>query len=321
MIVARRTALSLVAAMAARPGHAQDFPSRPITVVVPFTPGALSDIVTRAIMQRVQPEFAQPIVVDNRAGGGTSVANGYVAQARPDGHTLLMASTSLATNPTLQPNVPPRDPRRDLVAIGPAYETPFVLAVLPDFPARDFAGFLAHARANPGRVDFGSSGNGAANHLALELMKKRADVRIEHIPYRGAAPALVDLRAGRIGAFFATILDIQPMLREGQARLLAITSRERVTMLPDLPAIAETLPGYEATFWQGLFAPAGTPQPILDRLTAALRVATTDATLRGQMAERGVVLTPGSAADLRDRLDREIESWGRLIREAGIRME
>ena len=297
------------------------FPNRPITVSLGFPPGALSDVATRALGQRMAQELGQPIIIDNRPGAGTSVASGHVAQARPDGYALLMASSSLATNPTALPHLPPRDPERDLAPIGLAYLSPFLLVVREDFPARSFAEFIAHAKAHPGQVNFASSGIGAVNHLALELLKKSAGVSLEHVPYRGGAPALLDLRAGRVGAFLATLLDAGPLMREGALRALATTTAQRLAQMPDLPAMAEVLPGYEAVYWQALFAPAGTPEPVVQRLSAALRAATGDGELRAGMRARGVELLGGGPSELRDYLRKEIDNWGRLIREANIRLE
>jgi tripartite-type tricarboxylate transporter receptor subunit TctC len=276
---------------------------------------------TRALGQRIGQELGQAVVVDNRPGAGTSVAAGYVAQARPDGYTLLMASNSLATNPTALPHLPPRDPEQDLAPIGLAYMSPFILVVRDDFPARTLTEFIAYAKANPGRVNFASSGVGAVNHLALELMNRSAGIALEHIPYRGGAPALLDLRAGRVDAFFATPSDADPYLREGTFRALATTTARRLEQLPEVPAIAELLPGYEAVYWQALFAPAGTPEPILQRLVAALQATTADTELRASLRARGVELLQGGPAELRAYLRREIETWGRVIREANLKLE
>jgi tripartite-type tricarboxylate transporter receptor subunit TctC len=300
---------------------AASFPSRPITITVGFPPGGLSDAMTRALGQRIGQELGQTVVVDNRPGAGTSVAAGYVAQARPDGYTLLMASNSLATNPTALPHLPPRDPERELAPIGLAYMSPFILVVRDDFPARTLAEFIAYAKANPGRVNFASSGVGAVNHLALELLNRSAGIALEHIPYRGGAPALLDLRAGRVGAFFATPSDADPHLREGTLRALATTTARRLEQLPEVPAIAELLPGYEAVYWQALFAPASTPEPILQRLVAALQATTKDTELRASLRARGVELLQGGPVELRAYLRREIETWGRLIREANLKLE
>ncbi|WP_424138799.1 Bug family tripartite tricarboxylate transporter substrate binding protein [Roseomonas chloroacetimidivorans] len=297
------------------------FPARPITVTVGFPPGAISDVVTRAIAQRMGRELSQTLVVDNRPGAGTSVAAAHVVQSAPDGYALLMASNSLATNHVALPHLPPRDPMRDLTPIGLAYRSPFILLVGKDVPARDLREFLAYAKSKPGHVNFASSGTGAVNHLALELLNQRAGVTMEHVAYRGGAPALMDLRAGRVHAFFATVLDSAPLLRDGVAQVLAVSTAERLPQFPEAPAIAEQVPGYEAVFWQGLFAPAGTSEPVIARLARALQAATSDPELVGSMRDRGVDLLHSGPADLHAYLAREIQNWGQLIRAANIRLE
>lgn len=321
----RRAALLAPLALAAAPRGARaqaDWPSRPVVMVTGYAPGGLTDVVTRAIAARMERELnGQPVVVENRVGGATSVAATHVARAAPDGQTLLMGASSLAINPALQPNLTPRDPRRELDPVGFAYRSPFVLHVHPAVPARDVAGLVAYAKANPGALDFGSSGTGAVNHLALELFRRRAGVEVVHVPYRGGVPALVDLRAGRIGAMFQAAIEALPPIREGATRALGVSSAARLAVLPDVPPVADALPGFEAVFWQGLFAPVGTPAPVLARLGSALRAATDDPDLRARMADQGVAVETGDAAMLAKLLDAETESWGRLIREADIRPE
>jgi tripartite-type tricarboxylate transporter receptor subunit TctC len=321
MRIGRRAAFGL---LLAAPGaaRAQDaWPTRPITLITGYAPGGLTDVMTRLIANRMSRELGQPIVVENRAGGATSIASTAVARAAPDGYTLLMGASSLAINPTLQPNLTPREPLRELVPIGLGYRSAFVLHVHPDLPARSVAEFIAYAKANPGRISFGSSGTGAVNHLCLELFRVRAGIEVVHVPYRGGAPALIDLRAGRIQAMFAAALEAIPAIREGATRPLGVSSAARLPLLPDVPPVAETLPGFDAVFWQGLFAPVGTPDAVLARLSATLRAATEDPELRARMAEQGVAAETGDAAALRRTLIEDTETWGRLIRDTGIRPE
>jgi tripartite-type tricarboxylate transporter receptor subunit TctC len=219
----------------------------------------------------------------------------------------------------LQPNLTPREPMRELAPVGMVFRSAFVLHVHPSVPARSAAEFIAHCKAEPGKVNFGSSGTGAVNHLCQALFARRAGIEVVHVPFRGGAPALLELRQGRIQAMFQAVQEALPVLREGATRGLAISSAERSPLLPDVPPVADTLPGFDAVFWQGLFAPVGTPEPVVARLGAALRAATDDPALRARMAEQGVSVQTGDAAMLRDLLARETESWGRLIREAGIK--
>ncbi len=312
--------LLLAPRLASRPAWAQEaFPARPVAVYSGYAPGGVTDVTSRAVAERMARELGVPVVVENRVGGATAVANTAAAQARPDGYTLLMGTSSLAINPGLQPNLTPREPMRELAPIGMVFRSAFVLHVHPSLPVRSTAELIAWCRANPGKLDFGSSGTGAVNHLAMALFAQRAGIQVTHVPYRGGAPALIDLRAGRIGAMFQAVLEALPALQEGATRGLAISSAAREPLLPDLPPVAETLPAFDAVFWQGLFAPAGTPAPILARLGSALRAATEDETLRTRLAQQGVALTTGDAAALASLLERETVLWGRLIREAEIR--
>jgi tripartite-type tricarboxylate transporter receptor subunit TctC len=315
----RRTLPLLALAM---PAFAQDaYPSRTISAVTGYAPGGVTDVVSRAVAARMSQELGTTIVVENRVGAATAVANTHVAQARPDGYTLLMGTSTLAINPALQPNLTPRDPARELAPVGMVFRSPFVLHVHPSLPIHNMAEFLAYARANPGRLNIGSSGTGAVNHLSQALLVARTGVELVHVPFRGGAPGLLELRAGRIQGMFNATQEAQPVVREGATRALGVTSRTRIPTLPDVPPIADTVPGYEALFWQGLFAPAGTPPPIMARLEAALRVATTDPALVSRMAEQGVEMVSGGADDLRALLARELVSWAEVIRGQNIRAE
>jgi len=323
----RRRSVLAATALAAPPlaraawaqAGAEGFPNRPVAVLTGYTPGGVTDTAARAVAERLGRELGQPVVVENRPGAATAVANTAVAQARPDGYTLLMGTSTLAINPALQPNLTPREPMRDLLPIGMVFRTAFVLHVHPSVPANTAAEFIAYAKANPGKVNFGSSGTGAVNHLCQALFARQAGIEVTHVPFRGGAPALLELRQGRIQAMFQAVQEALPVLREGATCGLAISSAERSPLLPDVPPVADTLPGFDAVFWQGLFAPVGTPEPVVARLGAALRAATDDPALRARMAEQGVSVQTGDAAMLRDLLARETESWGRLIREAGIK--
>jgi tripartite-type tricarboxylate transporter receptor subunit TctC len=326
----RRTMLAAAAGLAAPPslrgagaqtgpGGSEAFPSRAVSVLSGYAPGGVTDITSRAVAERMGRELGQPVVVENRPGAATAVANTAVAQARPDGHTLLMGTSTLAINPALQPNLTPREPMRELAPVGRVFRSAFVLHVHPSVPARSAAEFIAHCKANPGQVNFGTSGTGAVNHLCQALLAQRAGIQVVHVPFRGGAPALLELRQGRIQAMFQAVQEALPVLRDGATRGLAISSAERSPLLPDVPPVADTLPGFDVVFWQGLFAPAGTPEPVVARIGAALRAATDDPALRARMAEQGVSVQTGDAAALRDLLARETESWGRLIREAGIK--
>jgi tripartite-type tricarboxylate transporter receptor subunit TctC len=314
---------ALLAPLASRgPALAQEtYPTRAVAMASGYAPGGVTDVTARAVAERMARELNVPVVIENRVGAATAVANTYVAQARPDGYTLLAGTSTLAINPALQPNLTPREPMRELMPVGMMFRSAFALHVHPGLPVRNTAEFIAYCHANPGKVNFGSSGTGAVNHLAQALLASRANLDVVHIPFRGGTPALIELRAGRIHAMFQALLEAIPTLREGSTRGLAISSAERSALVPDLPPVADAVPGFEAVFWQGVFAPASTPEPVVRKLTAALNVATEDAALRSRMAEQGVDLVTGDAAYLRDLLARETAMWGELIRSANLRAE
>ena len=317
-----RRAILAAPALLTMPAMAQEtYPTRAIAMASGYAPGGVTDVTSRAVGARMERELGVPIVIENRVGAATAVANTHVAQARPDGYTLLMGTSTLAINPALQPNLTPREPMRELVPIGMVFRTAFALHVSPAVPARTTEEFIAYCRTNPGRVNFGSSGTGAVNHLAQALLVARTGIDVVHVPFRGGAPALLELRAGRIQAMFQALLEALPTMREGATRGIAISSRERNALTPDLPPVADVVPGFEAVFWQALFAPAGTPEPVQRRLSAALRSATEDATLRERMAAQGVDIVTGDAASVRELLARETIMWGELIRSANIRAE
>lgn len=299
----------------------EGYPTRPVVLVTGYPPGGHTDITTRAMAEHMARVLGQPVVVENKPGAATAVAAQQVVQARPDGYQLLMGTASLAINPALQPGTPPQDPRRDLLPVGMAYRTAFVLHVHPDVPARTLPEFIAYAKSRPGQLNYGSGGNGAVNHLAFALLCLQAGLDMVHVPYRGDPPATLDLQAGRVQAIFQSPVAAAPSVQAGKTRALAVSASERLSGWPKLPTVAEVLPDYEAVFWQGLFAPLGTPEPVTAKLAAALRAATDDAGLRAQMETRGVTLVTGDGAALRRLLAADTDRWGELIRSAGIRTE
>lgn len=305
----------------AQGSSAPAWPARAVTIVEGYPPGGVTDLTSRAIAELMGRQLGVPVVVDNRPGAATSVAATAVARAQPDGYTLVMGTTTLAINQTLQPGLTPRDPGRELDPVGMVFRTPFILHVHPSVPARTTAELIAHAKANPGKVLFASPGTGAVSHLCLELFKARAGIDVVHVPYRGGAPAAIDLRQGRVHAMFQAPQEAAPTLREGATRGLSVTSPDRLADYPDLPPIRETIPDFEVFFWQGLFAPAGTPAPVIERAAAALRAATEDVTAKARLAEQGVQLVSGDAAALRRMLADDTARWGSVIRDANIRLE
>ncbi len=315
---AGRRAVLATLPFAALPARAQDaFPSRPITIVNAYGAGGQTDIATRLTADRLGTALGQRVVVENRVGGATSIASTYVAQARPDGYTLLAGTSSLAINPTLQPRLTPRDPQTELAPVGMVYRGAFVFHIYPGIPARTLPEFIAYAKANPGKLNYGGV-VGTVVHLATEMLCQRAGIEMTAVPNRGGVEGLLDLQAGRIHCNFQSPVEAMPSLQDGKTRALAISSRQRLPNLPDVPTVAETLPGFEAVLWLALFAPPGTPEPVAERIAAALRTVTEDHDYQARMAQIGLAAESGDAADVRALLAADTVNWRKVITEAGI---
>ncbi|MGX9964827.1 Bug family tripartite tricarboxylate transporter substrate binding protein [Roseomonas sp. F4] len=303
---------------AALPAQAQDaFPSRPLTIVNAYAAGGQTDIATRLTADRLGDAIGQRVVVENRVGGATSIASTLVAQARPDGYTLLAGTSSLAINPTLQPRLTPRDPQTELAPVGMVYRGAFVFHVFPGVPARTLPEFIAYAKANPGKLNYGGV-VGTVVHLAMQMLCQRAGIEMTAVPNRGGVEGLLDLQAGRIHCNFQSPVEAMPSLEEGKTRALAISSRERLANLPDVPTVAETLPGFEAVLWMALFAPAGTPASVVEKIAAALNSVTSDQQYQSRMARIGLTAESGGPSDVRSLLAADTVNWRKVITEAGL---
>jgi tripartite-type tricarboxylate transporter receptor subunit TctC len=313
-----RRALLGSLSLAALPARAQEaFPSRPLTILNAYAAGGQTDIATRLTADRLGAAIGQRVMVENRVGGATSLASTAVAQARPDGYTLLAGTSSLAINPTLQPRLTPRDPQAELAPVGMVYRGAFVLHIYPGIPATTLPDFIAHAKANPGKLNYGGV-VGTVVHLAMEMLCQRAGIEMTAVPNRGGVEGLLDLQAGRIHCNFQSPVEALPSLQDGRTRALAISSRQRLPNLPDIPTVAETLPGFEAVLWMALFAPAGTPAPVIDRVAAALNKVTGDKDYQSRMAQIGLAAESGGPADVRRLLAADTANWRKVITEAGI---
>jgi tripartite-type tricarboxylate transporter receptor subunit TctC len=318
-----RVAVLVAFAMSAAqicPALAQTFPSKPIRIVVPFTPGGPNDILARMIGQRYTAAWGQQTLVDNRPGGGTVIGTDIVAKAAPDGHTLLMVSTSHAANPNLMPKLP-FDTLKDFTSVGQAVSSPNVLVVHPSIPARTTRDLIAIAKARPGQITFASGGSGAATHLAGELLKIMSGVDMTHIPYKGAGPATIDLISGQVTWMFGTILPTLPHVRAGKLRALAVSGKLRAAVLPEVPTVAEHVPGFEASSWYGVFAPAGTPMEIVTKLNQEMARALTPPEVRQRLAAEGTEVVAGRPEEFTALFRAEVAKWARVIRESGIRLE
>jgi tripartite-type tricarboxylate transporter receptor subunit TctC len=302
--------------------HAQNFPTRTITLVIPFAPGGSNTIVGRAVADKMSELLGEKIVVDNRPGAGGTVGTRAVAKSDPDGYTILLSFTgTLAIAPSLYKNAG-YDPRRDFAPIGLIGNAPNSLVVHPSFAAKSVAELIAYAKANPGKVNFGSAGAGTVSHITGEYFAHSAGIKLVHIPYKGTGPALTDLLGGHIPMAFAPIPASHANVSAGMLRALAVTSTTRSSLLPDVPTISESgLPGFDASLYYGLVAPAGTPRPVIDRLNKALQDALGSDVVKKQLALDGTEITPGTPEDYADFIDKDEKKWSQLgqRRRAGVR--
>lgn len=313
--------LTIAVLVLANAAHAQDYPTKPIRLVVPFSPGGPVDIVGRLTAQKLTDEFAQQVIVDNRAGGGGNIAIEIVARSAPDGYTLLMgANGTNAINPSLYPKLAV-NPATELVPVGMVASSPMILVTHPSVAAHSIKELIALAKAKPGAISFASSGNGSTAHLSSELFKSMTGINIVHIPYKGAGPALTDLVGGQVQIMFTGISSTLPYVKAGRLKALGVSSEKRVPILPDVPAVNEEIAGYEVNTWYGVFAPVQLPKPIVGKLnqTLAKIFATPDARQRlAALGAEPVTMTPEQFALV---VRKEIAKWAKVIEESGARPE
>lgn len=313
----------VLAGLAAAPnqGFAQAYPSRPIHLVVGYAAGGSTDQVARLLGQKLSEELGQPVVVDNKPGAGATVASDYVAKSAPDGYTLFMSTIANTINTTLYKRLP-FDFERDFAPVSLVATVPNVLVVNPSVPAKSVAEFIALAKSKPGEIYFGSSGSGSSVHLSGELFNMVAGVKMTHVPYKGSAPATVDLMSGQIQAMFDNLSTSLPYIKAGKLRALAVTSAQRSPAAPDIPTMAEAgLPECEVLSWFALVAPAKTPQPILDRLNAATVKALNDPTVKQQFAALGADPVSSTPAALADLIKSETAKWAKVVKASGATVE
>jgi tripartite-type tricarboxylate transporter receptor subunit TctC len=306
----------------AAPAAAQDYPSRPITLVVPFPPGGSTTIVARIVADKMSEAVGQSIVIDNRGGAGGTIGSRAVSKSEPDGSTILLGySGTLAIGPSLYGNVG-YDPRKDFEPIGRIGTAPNTLVVHPSFPVHSVAELIAYAKANPGKVNYGSAGIGTVSHVCGEYFANVAGIKLTHIPYKGTGPAIIDLLGGHIPMAFAPVPATHENTQSGKLRMLAVTSAVRSSLLPDVPTIAEAaLPGFEAVLRYGLVAPPGTPRAIIQRLNAALNAALAREDVRARLAIDGAEPLPGTPADYGADIDREETQWSKVVKASGAKAE
>jgi tripartite-type tricarboxylate transporter receptor subunit TctC len=321
----RRTLLSLAAALlgcAAVPSWAQSeaWPSRPVTLVVPFAPGGPTDTVARLLAERLQAQWKQTVVLDYKPGGGTMVGTQAVARANGDGHTLGMAISALMINPALQPKMP-YDTLKDLAPVALIGQAHFGLFAHPSLEAKNIAELVAYAQRNPGKLSYATPGIGTGTHLAGELMQTLAGVQMVHVPYRGSAPAQQDVIAGRVPLLFDVQFSAMPFVREGRLKLLALASPKRSQQTPEGTTMDETLPGFSAMSLIGVIAPRTTPRALVDRIAGDIATAVRSPEMGARMAQLGMEPVGSSAQEYEAIVRTEIAKWAQVVKTAGIKLE
>ena len=325
MTIPRRRFLHLAAGAAAlsvssRIAGAQSYPARTVRVIAPVPAGGTSDMSVRLIGQWLSERLGQPFVVENRPGGATNIGTEAVVRAAPDGYTLLGVTGNNTTNATIYDKLS-FNFIRDIAPVARTIRVPLVLEVNSSVPAQTVPKFIAYAKANPGKINMASSGNGSPAHVAGELFSMMAGVKFTHVPYRGDAPAITDLLGGQVQVYFGFLPGSIEHIRAGKLRALAITTATRLKVLPDVPAIAEFVRGYEATSWNGVGAPRSTPAEIIDKLNKEINAGLTDATIKERFASVGAIVDSGSVAEFGKFIADETEKWAKVIRFAGIKAE
>lgn len=314
--------MAFAVAGAATPALAQDaYLSRPVRIVVPFSPGGAADIMSRLLAERLTAKLGQTVIVENKPGGGTMIASDYVARAAPDGYTLLMAASSLGIAPSTYAKVN-YDPIKDFTPVSQVASVVHVLEVHPSIPAKNVGELIAYLKANPGKVSYGSVGAGSSTHLEAELFNSMAGVQMAHIPYKGSAPALNDLVAGRIQVMFDAWASSGPFVKDGKLRALAVTTTKPSASVPDLPTVAASgLPGYSAMPWLGLVAPANTPQAVVDKLYTNLAQILQQPDVKAQFVGLGLDIIGSDPKAFAAFIRQDVSTWAKVARDSNIRLE
>jgi tripartite-type tricarboxylate transporter receptor subunit TctC len=312
---------ALLALAAPSRAGAQAYPTKPITIVIGYTPGAVSDLTARTVADGLNQAWGQPVIVDNRPGSGSNIAAGYVARAPADGYTLMVGTDATLTSNVFLYKHTPFDPVKDFAPIINAGANIICLAVNADLPIKSVADVISYAKANPGRLAYGTSGVGSPHHLAGELLRQKAGIDITHIPYKGGGAAVNDLLGGHIGAAFLSLSAAVPHMNTGRIRMIAVVEKTRYAGLPDMPTIGETVPGFEMSSWVGVFAPAGTPPAIVAKLHEAMAKVLTSDSVKAKLANLGLVVQAGTPAELAETVKDGLKVRGDLVKAAGIQPE
>jgi tripartite-type tricarboxylate transporter receptor subunit TctC len=311
----------LLAGAVATAQPAATYPNKPLRIIVPYPTGAINDLLARTVAEKLPPGLGQPVVVENRAGGGAVIGTQAVASSAPDGYTLLLVSAAHANNATLVPKLP-YDSLSGFSFITLAFRAPVLVVASSNVPARSMTELVALARSKPGSITYGSTGNGGAAHLMGEMLKQIAAVDILHVPYKGAAPAMTDLMGGRIDFTFVTLTGAAAALKSGRARAFATTGAQRMAAMPDVPTVAQSgVPGFDAVGWWGFAVPAGTPPAIVARLNREINKALEAPALRATMANEGVEVLGTTPEEFSSFVRAEIDTWGKVITKGNVRVE
>jgi len=311
-------ALSAMLVLSSSLADAQDYPTKPIRVVVPLPPGGSNDVLARILAQKMSESFGQPVIVENKPGAAGNIATDFMARAEGDGYTIAIApNQTVAVNPVLYPKLP-FDVLKDLQGISMLGRVPMVLVVSPKVTATTVTALIAQAKANPDKFSYASAGSGSPQHMAAEVFKSMTGVKLTHIPYKGSAPALVDVLGGTVDVMFCPINSALPHIRSGKLRALGSTGTQRLELLPNVPTIAETVPNYESDIWIGMIAPVKTPPAIINKLNAELRRALALPDVQGKLAEQGIYAESSTAADFTKLIATDQKRWAAVIKAANI---
>jgi tripartite-type tricarboxylate transporter receptor subunit TctC len=313
--------LTALAASLSVPVAAQTYPSKPVRLIVPFAPGGFTDVVARILGQRLSVSMGQQFIIENKAGAGSTIGTDFVAKAAPDGYTLVMISTTHVISPWIYKSMP-YDPIKGFVPVTKLVDSPYVLLVNPKVPARNVQEFIALAKASPDTIRYASSGNGSSQHLMGGLFASLTGTKLQHVPYRGSSGAATDLVAGVVESSFAGVPNALAQVPAGRLRALAVTTGKRIPQLPDVPTLQEAgVPGYEASVWLALLAPAGTPRDIVNRLNAEVAKLMESGETRKALYEAGVEVSLSTPDALGEYMVKEMERWGKVVKDTGTKLE
>jgi len=319
--VCRVALLSFVLGGTATAALAQAYPNKPIKLIVPFAPGGFTDVVARILGQKLSVSLGQPFVIENKAGAGSTIGTDFVAKAAPDGYTLVMVSTTHVISPAIYPKLP-YDPIKSFTPVGKLVDSAYVLLVNPKVPANNVAEFIALAKASPDKIHYASSGNGSAQHLMGGMFGAMTGVKMKHVPYKGSGGAANDLVAGVVESSFAGVPNAMAQVPAGRLKALAVTTSKRIPQLPDVPTMQEAgVPGYNASIWLGLLAPAGTPRDVVMKLNAEIAKVLNAADTKKELYAAGVEADISSPEALNTLMVQELDRWGKVIKDAGITMQ